>query len=379
MRAVLVIFGVALAAGAGMAVRGLDASDSPLRKAETAGGAGAERLFQEALERDEASAYRWCDVGEAMLQDGQVVKARYCFRRALELAPGIPQIRVRDANFHFRIDEPEEGLRSAAKVLDTVPDYDAVLFSYFDAMVPEVRDVLTEIGGDRRVSRAYLQHLMAAGNAAWAEIVWAHLQRKNFTDEALVKPYLEFLVRNHMYDSARRAWVGYLGNRRGDYPERNLVYNGDFESEPTGALFDWRIDPSDTVDTRRDSTVSKSGRASLKIQFHGTQNVAYENARQTFYVTVPGRYRLTAWMRTDNITTNEGLRFRVYDPESPSRLEIRTEPVIGTQDWTLLNQEFSVAPGIHLVSISLVRNASGKFDSKINGTVWVDQVSVVTR
>jgi hypothetical protein len=379
MRAGLVLFGVALAVGAGIAVRGLDASRSPLRRAETVRGAAAERLFQEALERDEASAYRWCDLGEAMLEDGRIEGARHCFRRALELAPGIPQIRVRDANFHFRIDEPKEGLQSAAKVLERVPDYDAVLFSYFDAMAPEVADVLAEVGGDRRVARAYLQHLMAAGNAAGAETVWALLRTRNFTDEAVMKSYLEFLVRNRLYDHARVAWVDYLGNRRGDYPDRNLVYNGDFESEPTGALFDWRIDPSETVETRRDTEVSKSGRASLRIRFHGTQNVAYENARQTMLVTGPGRYRLTAWIRTSNITTNEGLRVRLYDPENPSRLELRTEPVVETQDWNLLNQEFTIGPGTRLVAVSFVRNASEKFDNKINGTAWVDGVSVVNR
>ncbi len=379
MRIGLVIFGVALAAGAGIAVEGLDASDSPLRRAEAASGVPAERLFQEALERDDASAYRWCDVGEAMLQDGRIQGARYCFRRALELAPGIPQIRVRDANFHFRIDEPGEGLRSAAKVLETVPDYDAVLFSYLDAMVPDVQEVLAEVGGDRRAARAYLQHLMTAGDTVGAATVWADLRAKNFTDEALVKSYLEFLVRNRLYDQARRAWVDHLGSRRGDYPDRNLLYNGDFESEPSGALFDWRIQPSETVETRRDTEVSKSGRASLRIQFHGTQNVAYENARQTFYVTGPGRYRLTAWVRTSNLTTNEGLRFRVYDTENASRLDLRTDPVMGTQDWKLLNQDFTVGLGTHLVAVSLVRNTSAKFDSKINGVAWVDDVAVINR
>ncbi len=358
MRAGLVILGLVLAVGAGIETRAVSA-----------------RGMVEELSRDEGSAYRWCDVGESLLKDGRIEEARYCFRRALELAPGIPQIRVRDSNFHVRIDEEKEGLRSAAKVLEIVPDYDEVLFSYFD----NVRDVLAEVGGNRRVARAYLEHLMKAGNTVGAETVWANLQARDFTDEKLVKSYIEFLVRNRLYEHARQAWVAHLGSRRGDYPDRNLIYNGGFESEPTGALFDWRIEPSEVVETRRDTEVSKSGQASLKVQFHGTQNVAYENARQTFYVTGPGQYSLTAWVRTADITTNEGLRVRLYDVESPSRLDIRTEQMSGTHDWLLLNQEFTVNPATHLVAVSLLRNASSKFDSKINGTAWVDEVSVLTR
>src|SRR5437867_5168809 len=38
--------------------------------------------FQEALRRNPASASRWCDLGEALLESGQIEKARYCFSRA---------------------------------------------------------------------------------------------------------------------------------------------------------------------------------------------------------------------------------------------------------------------------------------------------------
>src|SRR5580692_626648 len=78
--------------------------------------------FEHALEADPAFPYRWSDLGEALADDGRIEEARYCFHRAVELAPDSPQIAVRAANFWFRTGSVDEGLSVESKVLSEVTD-----------------------------------------------------------------------------------------------------------------------------------------------------------------------------------------------------------------------------------------------------------------
>ena len=42
-------------------------------------------LFQAAVTRDPGSAQRWCDLGDALMMNGDVAGGSYCFARAYEL------------------------------------------------------------------------------------------------------------------------------------------------------------------------------------------------------------------------------------------------------------------------------------------------------
>ena len=67
--------------------------------------------LEEALRRNVASPYRWCDVGEALLAAGRIEEARYCFIRAVELGPQISPVLWRTAQFYIQppSNAPERG------------------------------------------------------------------------------------------------------------------------------------------------------------------------------------------------------------------------------------------------------------------------------
>ena len=113
----------------------------------------AVREFQRALEADPAFPYRWSDLGEALAESGRMEEARYCFRRAVELAPGSPQIAIRAANFWFRTGSIEEGLSIESKVLGEVPDFDQMIFRSWIRMAGSVRRMLDRgIGTNARAA-----------------------------------------------------------------------------------------------------------------------------------------------------------------------------------------------------------------------------------
>ena len=77
---------------------------------------------------------------------------------------------------------------------------------------------------------------------------------------------------------------------------------------------------------------------------------------------------LEAFARAKDITTDEGAALRV--------LNVQTEKVIGTTDWRPLGATFTVSAPAKVVEIQVVRHSSLRFDSKIAGSMWIDDVSL---
>jgi hypothetical protein len=185
-----------------------------------------------------------------------------------------------------------------------------------------------------------------------------------------------FLYADRQYEIAARSWALYLSHRSNGYLESNWLFNGDFESEPSGTAFDWTLENlNEDVKVALDASVARSGAQSLRVRFGGKENVSYSHTSQTTFVT-PGVYRFQAFVRTEDITTDQGIGFHIFDVEESSRVDVRTERVCGTTDWKRIEQIVRVPHEARLLRVQLVRPASLKFDSLIKGTAWIDAVSL---
>lgn len=377
MRFIPIALGLALTVTAGIGLRVLDPGQSPAARARKADNPqSAVLLYREALRRDSASPYRWADLADALRSTGDIAGARRAYEQAHQIAPGTPQILIRAASFFAQLDEPAALLRAAGRALRLVPDFDAILFMYLDRLVPEPENVLAEIGTDRRSARAYTEYLIASGRMDAARSAWGWCRRHGYADDRFMSSYIDSLLRAKLVASAQRDWVDYLDKNRGDYPSSNLVYNGGFERNPTGSAFDWRITPSEQFDTARDRSATHDGKWSLRVQFRGTANVRYANVVQMQRVT-PGKYRFEAWVKTDSVTTDQPPQFHIYDPEQGSRLNVCAGVTGGTNNWTHIDQPFTVRPETNLIALELLREPSMKFDNRISGTVWIDSVALL--
>jgi hypothetical protein len=341
---------------------------------EVEGPDGAVELFGEALRRDMASPYRWCDLGEALLEAGQTEQARYCFQRGVELGPHSPQTLLRAANFHFRIGEEQKALPYTSRVLGMTADYDAAVFGSYSRMGVSIEEVLARgIPADRRAAQSFFRYVLGQGGLREARAAWEWMGAHSFADDRLADQYAAVLVRLGEYQAAVGMWGAQVGPHKEGYPVSNSVYNGSFEREPAGTTFDWRIAPSQSVHAERDAAVASSGRWSLRIRFEGKENVAYSHVSQRVVVK-PGAYRFEAELRASEITTDQGVGFRIVDREDARRLDVRTERLRGTTDWRRVELRFRAPERTKLVEIQVVREPSLKFDNKISGTVWIDEV-----
>jgi len=332
-----------------------------------------------ALRRDPHSPDRWCDAGEGFLRSGEWNQAEYCLGRALALGPNIPPVLMRVSDSYFGLHRTELALAQRSRVLQKTNTYDGLIFDWYGNKKLPARAVLAHgLPEDPRAGQAYLRHLMTLDESSDAAEAWNWNLSRGYIDDRLADDYTGFLVGQQEYEAAAQAWARYLGPRRGGYLETNWIFNGDFENEFSGSPFDWRIDQRDGVEVSRDPGVAHDGAYSLRIRFEGKENLNYNQVSQTAFVK-PGKYRFEAFVRTRELTTDKGIGFHIYDRESGSRIDVRTEELTGTHDWSRLDRVVVVPKETRLLVIEVTRQRSLKFDNQIGGTVWIDSVKLSPR
>ena len=252
--------------------------------------------LREALRRDPAAPLRWCDLGDALMKLGEIEQARSCFLNALERGPNVPIAQLRAANFYYAAHEGNRALEQTSRLLQNSSTYDRQIFDrYTQEKMPLAEILCAGLPKNRRAWQSFLTYLMNLGRFPNAMTVWEVVLAQHYADDKLAREYVGVLVNDHRYEAAAKAWASYLGERRKGYLESNWVFNGDFETEPSGVAFDWKTENlSDDVKVAIDASVAHTGSHSLKIQFGGKTNVDYGGTSQMVFVR-PGKYRFTAY------------------------------------------------------------------------------------
>jgi hypothetical protein len=327
------------------------------------------------LRRDPQDAYRWIDLADAFLDAGQKEDARYCFGRVLVLAPRSAPLLVSVANFYYQIGESKEALPITARILALIPDYDSDIFGDYIRFADGTDVLRFGLPEGPRAAESWLQFLIQAGRLEDAQRTWDWVAERGYPDDELAGEYVEFLIRQGHPDLAASVWAQQMRTRTDDYGKSTYLFNGDFESDFVQSPFDWSITRSEGVEVTRDCIGAGSGKCSLRLSFAGTQNVGFAVASQLAFVR-PGIYRFQAFIRTQAVTTDQGIRFRISDAEVPARLDEVFGQFTGSSPWSKVEHDLVVAPNTRLLRIEVVRRPSMKFDNKVDGTAWIDQLKL---
>ena len=126
--------------------------------------------------------------------------------------------------------------------------------------------------------------------------------------------------------------------------------------------FDWRFGSTEHAEARRDTTTAQEGIASWLVTFDGKENVDYAALSHWLPVTRGQQYMLSFWMKTEGITTNEGVFMEVDEQAS--------EKQMGTTYWRQFTIPFTASSD--LATLRLRRMPSKKFDNLLKGKVWLD-------
>ncbi|MGH9447353.1 MAG: tetratricopeptide repeat protein [Terriglobia bacterium] len=326
----------------------------------------------------------WLDLGTALELQGNTRKAETCLRRVDYVAPDIPDYQWDIGNFFLLHGDTDEAFHHFNMVLAGNLGYGQTIYNMAWKASGDAGKILQElIPADDYNWLDYLGYLLATHRLADATAVWDRIAAspEKFAPSR-VAGYIDALISSHQPDEAYKVW-GVLRDKglippTDEATPENRVENGDFEEQPLNMGFGWRIAQITGIFVGLDSSVYHSATHSLLIQFPGTQNFEYRNVYEFVPVTPNHYYRLMAYMKTDGITTDSGPRMEVRDAYNPAALDKYSDALTGTTAaWHPLSIYFRTGSKTSLVFVVIARPASGEFENKIAGRVWVDDVSVV--
>ncbi len=203
------------------------------------------------------------------------------------------------------------------------------------------------------------------------------MQARSLAEPDLLGEYVSTLLHRGRYRHAISVQTAFMETTDGPESTGSNLFNGGFDREFSGSPLDWRIYPADHAGAARERHPDADAAWSLRLDFDGQANLNYSHVRQQAVVH-PGRHRFRARVRPDHLTTDQGIGFRIFDPNNWRRLDILTAHVSGTSGWKRVEKRFTIPPGTELIEVWIVRRPSLKFDNKIGGTVWIDDVSLVS-
>jgi hypothetical protein len=348
------------------------------------------RAYQTALSFDPNSADTWLDLGTAYEAEGDLDAARNAFVQAKRVYPLSPEVSWRYGNFLLRRGELDPAFAQIRHAVEADPSHAAAAFALRMRFEPDansagdrVNSALNRVLPDSQT--AYLGVISAlAGQektdqalAVWSRLATLHPQIQ-LSDSY---PLLELLLHKRLMTDAQRVWdqaLGFAGITSSPGPRGSVVWDGGFGSNVIGGGFTWRYSPFVggvviTLDTKE----KHSGNRSLRLTFNGLRNVNFNDVCQYVAVQPSTSYRFSAWVMTRSLSTDQGVRFGLHSIGDSASSVAWTEDVEGTQPWTKVELPWTSGSDVRELQICASRLPSAKFDSKIRGSAWIDDVALV--
>lgn len=338
--------------------------------------------LQRASELDPYVTRYWTALAFACEFEGMKTRADHAISRSLALSPMVPEVRWKVGSFYLQTNRQGQALEQFRRLLEFDPLYARSVFrAALDATSsPEIvyRNVLKP-SANPKLKITFINFLTSEGHENSAFDIWQDVAGSKSTFKfSVVDPYLEHLIRTRQLQRASAVWNDLesrdIVSLPADDNPANLVFNGGFEQAPLDAGFGWRYHEEPYVTIDFNDRQAYQGSSCLRIEFADVENHRDEPVYQFVPVTPDQNYELTAYVRSDNITSDSGPRLRVVDPVCPGCLSASSRPVVGTTPWHQLVLDFQTGPKTRLVRLSVWRPLSLGYPAEILGTLWMDQV-----
>jgi hypothetical protein len=337
---------------------------------------------QRATEANPRSDVYWMDLADVYEAIGESAHAREAFEKAQGAHPSSSDVAWRYGNFLLRQKNNSQAFAELRRALVTDPQLTVEAVSECSKISDDLPKTLSEVLPQQ--TQYYLQALdyfLAQHQSDAALVVWNQLLAlKPAPTMADAVPLVTGLIGEQRLEDAQRVWRQALGST-GWPPDEvgapSVVFNGGFEHDLLNGAFDWREDPVPGAAFGSDRDVVHTGERAVRITFDGSANVDFHHLSEFCLVEPHERYHLSAYLRLEGITTDSGIRFAISDPFHPADLQVLSPDLAGSRPWSLIEADFVTGPQTHLLTIALRRVPSWKFDNKLRGTVWVDDVSLV--
>lgn len=339
--------------------------------------------FRRALALNPRYADAWLDLGTVYETEGNFPSARDAYLQARQAYPTSAEVAWRYGNFLLRQGQVQPAFAEIRRAVYADPKRSAEAFSRCWRVEPDLATVLDSvIPPEGTPYLEVIRQLASSDQLASTLIVWQRLVSLHpRLRPADVIFFADFLLRQHHFDDAHRVWQDALAlsDLVTSDPPLSVVWDGGFETNVLGGGFAWILPAAPTgMQVGVDRRQRHSGKQSLHFFFDGKHNPNYDGACSNAAVRPETTYRFSAWVRTQALTSDEGIRFRIYgfsDSQSPAIAE--SQDSRGTQPWTRTEMSWTSGREVSRARVCIMRNASRGLAPRIQGTAWVDDVALV--
>ena len=337
--------------------------------------------YSKAVRDDPNSAHYWMDLSSAYEAAGDLQQARGALDRAKSVYPLSAEVAWNYGNFLLREQKLPEGYAEIRRALESDESLLSQAISRTWRSSHDVNQLLDQVLPADLDS--YFQALNYFGSIHEPEPeleVWQRLLQMGKPFELKrAFPLIDSLIAEDRAADTRRAWGEALtaaGISHEEGGDKRLIWNGDFAHEFLNGGLDWRWSPPVGVALDFETAPALHGVRALRLDFGGGTNLELYEPQQFVPVEPKQTYRFHAFMRTESLTTESGMRFSVYDPNHPGVVTLETQNLRGTTPWTLLENELKTGPETHFLCVRLFRTQSRMFEGRLSGAAWIADVSL---
>jgi Flp pilus assembly protein TadD len=338
----------------------------------------AVRLHEEAVRRSPNDYRLWLELGRAREQAGDTVGGEKALRRAIELAPAYTYPRWYLGNLLLRSGRTDDAFAELRHAAEGNPlafrgqVFDAA-WNIFDKDVQTIERAVGESASVRAQLAAFLAAHERADDAVrlWTSLSASEKQQERKTGEDLLKALFD----RKQYLAAREL-ARDLGVESAE--EVGRIANSGFEnsiSAPGASLFGWQVNGVAQTEAAIDSGMHRTGNRSLRIIFNGFAKPAYYNIVQVVPVEANTRYRLTAYVRTQDLKSGGTPLIEVANTADNKVLGTSAPFPLGRNDWQPVTIEFSTPDKTEGIYVRTNRAFCGEV-CPIFGIIWYDDFNL---
>lgn len=343
--------------------------------------AAAIAAYKRAVKDDPNSAHYWMDLSSAYEAAGNISEARTALEQAKQVYPLSAEVAWSYGNFLLREEQLADGYAEIRRAVRSDPSLLSLAISRTWHSNKDVSQLVDQVL-PAEVS-AYFQAIDYFGSMhepRAALEVWQRLLRleKPF-GLAQAFPFIESLIREDRAEDARKSWEEALtatGTTHDEPRDGSVIWNGDFAHDFLQGGLDWRWNPPLGVATEFGPAPASHGARALRLDFAGSTNLELVQPDQYAPVEPNRTYRFQAFMRTESLTTESGVRFILFDPNHDHATRAATTNMTGTQPWSIEQADIATGPETHFLSVRLYRMQSRMFDNRLSGAAWIADVSL---
>ena len=338
--------------------------------------------YQRAVQDDPLSATFWMNLAGAYEANGDLGAAQNAFERAHSVYPLSAEVAWNYGNFLLRQEKEAEGYAEIRHAVQSDPRLLTLAISRVWRSSQDVNILLDQVlPADQD---AYVQALNFFASIRQPDAALSVWRRTLALGKILALPrtfpFLDELIQDDRSTDAKQVWIEALtaaGLPHEEPLNHSLVWNGGFSSDFSNGGLGWRWNSPIGVAVDFDAAPPASGVRAVRLDFGGGTNLELSQPMQ--YVPVEPRrtYHFHAYMRTEEITTESGMRFSLVDPNHDDAVNMLTDNFVGSHNWTALDLDLTTSAQTHFLLLRLLRAGSRLFENKLSGTVWIADVSLI--